>query len=107
MFHPIDTPKRKKDWPGHWLSLNAPYPQGRVTAPLVYIERRKNAMDTQNSSHDVAHWGGVRILKVSWQCPECGAHHSGYLPEWLIEEGKAVFMKKTSQPQGDDHHDQG
>lgn len=106
MFHSIDAPRRKKDWPGHWLSLDAPYPAGRVTAPVVLIMRRKNAMDTQNSSHDVAHWGGVRILKVCWQCPECGAHHSGYLPERLIDEGKAVFMKKTAQPQGD-HHDQG
>ncbi len=101
MFTPIKTPKFKKDWPGHWLSLDEPYPAGRVTAPLVYIERRKNAMDTRNSSHDVAHWGGVRILSVSWKCPECGAHHSGYLPESIIEQGKAVFMKKEPQPQGD------
>lgn len=92
MLYPINTPQYKKDWPGYWLSLDEPYPDGRVIAPVVYIERRKNAMETLNPSHDVSGWGSIRILAVSWKCPECGAYHSGYLPESIIHEGKAVFM---------------
>jgi hypothetical protein len=106
MFNPVNKPKYKKNWPGHWLSLDATYPQGRVNAHLVYIARRKNAMDTMHSSHDVSRWGSIRILAVSWQCSECGAYHSGYLPESLIDEGKAVFLINTPNPKGD-HNDQG
>jgi hypothetical protein len=89
----IPTPKHKKDWPGQFLLLGKPYPEGRVTAPVVRIVRRKNAMDTQNCPHDVSHWGSVRILAVEWRCHACGAAHSGYLPESLIEPGIAYFVK--------------
>ena len=88
----VDKPKHKKDWPGHWLRLEAPYLAGGVRSLEVCIERRKNAMDTQHSSRDVAHWGSIRILSVFWRCGECGAYHHGYLPEYLIDEGKAVFL---------------
>lgn len=89
----IPTPKHKKDWPGEFLLLHEPYPEGRVNAPVVRILRRKNAMDTQNCPHDVSRWGSVRILAVGWRCSHCGADHSGYLPESLIAEGKADFVK--------------
>ena len=99
MFQPVKQPKYKRDWPGHWLSLlEGPYPQGGVSVTQVYIERRLNAMDTQNSSHDVSRWGSMRVLKVSWQCPECRAYHSGYLPESIVTEGQALFLKKNLQP---------
>lgn len=91
-YVPVDVPKYKKDWPGYWLSLDTPFPDGHVTASLVRIDRRKNAMDTMGCSHDVSHWGNIRILAVSWTCKECGAMHTGYLPEHLVLEGKAVFM---------------
>lgn len=89
----IPTPKHKKDWPGQFLLMSGPFPAGRIDAPVVRIVRRKNALNTMHSSHDVAHWGSVRILEVAWRCAKCGAHHSGYLPESLIEEGKVCFVR--------------
>ncbi len=93
MAYLIPVPKHKKDWPGHFLLLPAPYHEGRVTAPLVRIVRRKNAMETMHTSRDVSGWGSVRILEVAWRCHTCGAGHSGYLPESLIDNGPVVFVQ--------------
>lgn len=93
MAQVIPAPKYKKDWPGEFLLLHEPYLRGNVTAPVVRIMRRKNAMDTMHNARDVSGWGSVRVLEVGWSCAHCGAHHSGYLPESLIEEGKADFVK--------------
>lgn len=95
MWTAIPVPSRKKDWLGHMLHLSQPFPEGGVDAAMVRIERRKNAMDTINTRHDVSHWGGVRILEVFWKCRHCGASHSGYLPERLIEEGVATFIAEV------------
>ena len=90
----IPVPKHKKDWPGHTLLLQKSFPEGRVEELLVRIERRLNAMDTIHTSHDVSHWGSVRILKVSWNCDWCNAYHSGYLPESFVAEAKVAFVEK-------------
>lgn len=98
MLKETGAPKFKKEWPGKRLLLKAPHPDGGVTPsegqePLVRIERRLNAKDTNNGPHDISRWGAIRVLKVNYRCKYCGAHHSGYLPESWIDEGKAVFVE--------------
>lgn len=95
MWTAIPVPQHKKDWPGQMLHLSEPFPQGGVPAAMVRIERRKNAMDTIHTRHDVSCWGSMRILEVFWRCLHCGASRSGYLPEWLIEEGVATFIAEV------------
>ena len=94
----VAAPKHKKEWVGKFLLLKKEETgTGGLKPPkgqMVRIERRLNAMETQNSSLDVGHWGSVRILKCCWYCKICGAYHSGYMPERWIEEGYAVFVEK-------------
>jgi len=93
----IKPPKFKRDWVGKYLVVNGNCLEGRLNQPEgtpLLIERRLNAQETQNSSHDVHRWGKIRILRLAWHCKACGALHVGYMPESWIEDGHAVFVEK-------------
>ena len=92
----VDSPKHKKDWIGKQLLLKRGWEPGRCTPPdgiAVKIYRRLHALETLNCGIDVSGLE-VRIIKVSWTCPHCGASHQGYIPERWIEEGEAFFVEK-------------
>ncbi len=99
-------PPAKKDYVGKHLLLcadpaeldrPAPWekePKLDLTDAVVCITRRCNAKDTMGTCNDVAHWGGIRVVRVVWTCPHCAMTREIYLPESWIADGKAVFVEK-------------
>ena len=108
----IPIPARKPEYEGKHLRLLEDPPRDVIpleawpdgypgppdlTDELVYVHRRMNAKDTMHSPIDVSHWGSVRVLRISWNCPYCASGHHCYIPESWLAEGKAVFMERVKE----------
>lgn len=110
----VPAPGRKPEYIGKFILLKENMPSQRnpsfhsldrgpteflpPAGSVVKIYSRLNALSTQQSCRDVAHWGNVRILTVDWTCPHCEAVHRYSLPESWLAEGRAVFVEPGSEP---------
>ncbi len=106
----IPPPKFKKDYPEKLIMIKKMPPRSQYLGGQYFTSKELETLISNSSvleiyrrAKDGSHMPA--ILQCRWWCPACGHEHDRVIPESLLDEGKAVFvkpkgMKKHSQEDG-------